>query len=167
MWRKKRGGKSVNLGQCLGVFVGSILLFTGSVFNVFAQGQGLMGQNKVQTIELFVESGTGIVRLDERVYQNVKWSVHVVDEADQIKASLNELIKNIKNEAEARELVQPYFKDPEFVARLKRAHLAKLQAERYRLKTYPSAVINRGEGLVSGYVDMNLIVDLVNQKGVK
>jgi hypothetical protein len=119
---------------------------------------------KIQTIELFVKSGTAIVRLDEQDYPNIKTVVHVVDEADLILARLNKILKTTTIEAEARKLAAPYIQDPEFMVQLKRAHLAQLQAQRYQLNQYPAAVINKGEGLVLGESDMNYIVDFVRSK---
>ncbi len=159
MWLKKKSEKSeksMNLGQL--IFV--LIISAGATLNVFAQEL----VNQVKTIELFVKSGTGIVRLDQEQYPNVKAVLHVVDESDLIEAKLNTLLKTVTTEKKAKALVQPYFQDPEFVARLQRAHLAKLQAERYRLNQYPVAVINKGEGLVLGFFDMNEIVEFVNQK---
>jgi Ribonuclease G/E len=168
MWLKKKdkqGGEMI-LGQL--IFI--LMISVGAIFSVLSQSVHAETETnlaKIQTIELFVKSGTAIVRLDEQDYPNIKAIVHVVDEADLILAQLNKILKITTVEAEARKLAAPYIQDPEFIAQLKRAHLAQLQAQRYQLREYPSAVINRGEGLVLGDVDMNSIVDLVSRKGFK
>lgn len=156
----------------LGQLILVLALGVGTTFNAFAQESKMTEAgivHKVEIIELFVTSGTAIVRLDEQDYPNIKAVVHVIDEIELIKLQFNQLLKTkkINNELDAQTLVEPYFKDPDFMMRIKRAYMAKMQAKRYQLKSYPAAVINRGEGLVSGDVDMNFIVEFVNQKGLK
>lgn len=161
MWlnkKDKRGGKEM-LGQC--IFV--LMISVGATFNVFAQED----VSSIKEIELFVKSGTAIVRLDEQRYPDIKAVIHVVDEVDMIQDRLNQLLKKTTIESEARKLVAPFFRDPEFMTRFKRAYMAQLQAKRYQLREYPSAVINRGEGLVLGDVDMNSVVERVQQRGLR
>ncbi len=168
MWLKKKDkqGEKMILGQSIFILMVSV----GAIFSVLSQSVHAETETnlaKIQTIELFVKSGTAIVRLDEQDYPNIKAVVHVVDEADVMLDRLNKLLQKTTIEAEARKLAAPFFQDPAFMERLKRAHLAQLQAQRYQLREYPSAVINRGEGLVLGDVNMNSIVDLVSRKGFK
>jgi len=163
MWLKEEGENQMKLGQH--IFV--LMLSLGATFNVLALEPKAI--HKVETIELFVMSGTAIVRLDEKAYPGVKAVLHVVDESDLIKAQLNQMLKQEKLnvESEAKAFLAPYFQDPEFMMQIQRAYLAKMQAKRYQLTSYPSAVINRGVGLVSGDADMNSIVEFVNSRGLK
>lgn len=168
--QRKLIGDIFKLVQALG-FVS--VLFSGAVLaDRQVESKAQDAPFEIKTIELFVLSGTPVIRLDQGDYPGVKAVIHVVDEVEQIVDPINARLAQIRGETEAemerkaRVILDPLTGSVEFQTRLQRAYLSKLQAERYQLQSYPAAVVNQGAALVLDGTDFNYVIDLLKSKGV-